>query len=167
MKDAQKNSFGPWTNDPGMAVKYAPIHGMVTELLVKIEPDGYAEMLEGLRDEWKPVGVEDRVIEMMADLSWRIRGCFYLDTEILKQGMEACGPDVASDVALGRAFVRDFEGPNLLDKLSRYQSRLSKEFSRCLRLLRLSTKNRKYAEARTAATRDKLAKSKPCTSVIQ
>jgi hypothetical protein len=88
---------------------------------------------------------------MMADAAIRQRGCAYLDTEILRQGMEACaGPGVTPDMALGRAYIRDFEGPNLLDKLSLYQSRLSKEFTRCLRLLQAAAKNRK-----------------PCTSVIQ
>jgi len=67
-------------------------------------------------------------------------------------------------VALGQAYRNDFRGPNLLDKLSRYQSRLSREFSRCLRILRLRAKNRRYAEARMAA---QLLRHKPCTSVIQ
>jgi len=101
----------------------------------------------------------------MADLVWRSRGCRYLETEILKQGMETCtAPKAASSRALARAYMRDSQGPNLLSKLSRYERRLSRELSRCIRILELRAKSRRYAEARLAAT---LAKSKPCTSVIQ
>ena len=165
MKKPQQDIPMNWTNDRSIAARYAPIHDMVTEVLTRTEPDGYAHLVEELRAEWKPAGAEVLIVEIMADLSWRIRGCLYLETEILKRGMEACaGPDVTPDVALGQAYRNDFRGPNLLDKLSRYQSRLSREFSRCLRILRLRAKNRRYAEARMAA---QLLRHKPCTSVIQ
>jgi hypothetical protein len=165
MKKSEKDIPTNWTNDQNIAARYAPIHDMVTEILAKTEPDGYAQLVEELRAEWNPVGAEVQIVELMADLACRLRGCLYLDTEILRQGMEACAaPDVTPDMAQGLAFIRDCEGPKLLDKLSRYHSRLSSEFSRCTRILRLHAKNRKYAEARVAAT---LAKSKPCTSVIQ
>ena len=166
MKKYQKDiQMHNWTNDKSIAARYAPIHGMVTELLAKTDPDGYAKMLEGLRAQYQPVGVEVHVVEFMADLSWRIRGCFALETEILNQGIEACA--TAKDTpgqALARAYMRDSKGPNLLTKLSRYESRLSSESSRCVRIMELRAKNRRYAEARIAAT---LAKRKPCTSVIQ
>jgi hypothetical protein len=148
-----------------MAARYAPIHDMVTEVLARIEPDSYAQALEELRAEWNPVGAEVRIVEAMADFACRLRGCLYLDTEILREGMEACAaPGVTPDMAHGLAFIRDCEGPKLLDKLSRYRTRLSSEFTRCVRALELHAKNRKFAEARMAAA---LAKSKPCTSVIQ
>jgi hypothetical protein len=154
-----------WTNDKSMAARYAPIHDMVTELLAKIDPDGCTQMLENFRSQYQPAGVEERVVELMADLVWRTRGCFYLETEILKRGMQACAtPNDTPGQELGRAYLRDIKGPNLLSKLSRYQSRLSREFSRCIRIMELGAKNRKYKEARIAAT---LAKSKPCTSVVQ
>jgi hypothetical protein len=165
MKNSQKDNFATWTNDPGMAARYAPIHGMVTELLARIDPDGYTNMLEDLHARRKPDSIgEAHVIALMADLSWRISGCFYLENEILKRGMEACGPKDDPDQALARAFMRESKGGGLLSKLSRYESRLSREQSRCIRLWELFAKNRKYAEARIAAT---LAKRKPCTSVIQ
>ena len=122
-------------------------------------------MLENLRAERKPESIgEAHVIALMADLFWRIRGCFYLENEILKRGMEACGPKAAPDEALARTFMRESKGGGLLSKLSRYESRLSREQSRCIRVLELFAKNRKDAEARMAAT---LAKRKPYTSVIQ
>ncbi len=165
MKESRKDNSKTWTKDPGLATRYAPIHDMVNEIFARIEPDGYAQLVEELRAEWNPVGVEVQIVEFMAEIACRIRGCLYLDTEIMRKGMEACaGPDVTPDVAQGLAYIRDCEGPKLLDKLSRYQSRLSKEFSRCIRILQLGAKNRKYAETRIDAT---LAKTKPCTSVIQ
>ena len=166
MTDFLKVDFSTWTTDPGMAARYAPIHGMVTELLNRTDPDGYTNMLESLLAERKPESIgEAHVIALMADLAWRIRGCFYLETEVLKRGMEACAaPGVTPEVALGRAYMNGFRGPKLLDKLSRYESRLSRESSRCLRILLLRVKNRKYAEARMAA---QLLRHKPCTSVIQ
>lgn len=165
MKETQKDVPLNWTTDPDMAARYAPVHDMVTEILARIDPGGYAEMLEGFRDDWKPEGADVRIVELMADAASRLRGCGYLEAEIMNKDMEACaGPGVTPDIAQGLAFIRDFKGPKLLDKLSRYRGRLTSEFSRCTRILRLHAKNRKYAEARIAAT---LAKSKPCTSVIQ
>jgi len=165
MKKLQQELPINWTNDRSIAARYAPIHDMVTDVLLRTEPDRYAALVEELRAEWNPVGPEVRIIEIMADLACRVRGCLYLDTEILKQGMEACaGPGVTPDMALGQAYLRDFEGPKLLDKLCRYHGRLSREFSRCVRILQLGAKNRKYAEDRMNAT---LARHKPCTSVIQ
>ena len=165
MKDFLKVKFSTWTTDPGMAARYAPIHGMVTEFLNRIDPDGYTNMLESLLAERKPESIgEAHVVALMADVFWRIRGCFYLETEILKQGMEAGGPKETSDQALARTFMREIKGGGLLSKLSRYQSRLETEQSRSMRVLGLFATNRKYAQARMAAS---LLRRKPCTSVIQ
>jgi len=154
-----------WTIDGTMTARYAPIHHMVTDVLVRTEPGLYASLLQELRAEWHPAGAEVRLVEMMAGLACCLRGCLYLETELLNQGMQACAaPDVPSEVALGRAYARDSEGPKLLEKLSRYHRRLSREFSRCVRILQLGAKNRKYAEARMA---NALLRHKPCTSVIQ
>ena len=49
MSDSRKDDFKTWSNDPGMAARYAPIHGMVTEVLARTDPDGYTRMLEDLR----------------------------------------------------------------------------------------------------------------------
>ncbi|HXM42759.1 MAG TPA: hypothetical protein VN924_16020 [Bryobacteraceae bacterium] len=165
MKKYRQDNVQPWTNDPGIAARYAPIHGMVTKLLTKTDPHGYARLLEDFRGRYKPEGVEVRLVEFMADLSWRTSGCFALETEILRQGMAVCAhPQDTPDQSLAPAYIRDFEGADLLDKLSRYERRLSSELSRCIRVLELRAKNRKYAEARMA---DTLARHKPCTSVIQ
>ncbi len=126
MKDSQKENFKTWTNDACMAARYAPIHDMVTELLARIDPDGYTNMLEDLRAQHKPQSAgETQVLACMADLSWRIHGCYYLETEILKQGMEASGsPNDAPDQALARVFIRETRAGGLLSKLNRYESRL-------------------------------------------
>ena len=154
MKKPQQDLPMNWTNDRSTAARYAPIHDMVTEVLNRTEPDRYAARVEELRAEWNPVGPEVRVVEIMADLECRIRGCHYLETEILKRGMEARGgPRVRTDETLGQ-----------LDELSRYQSQLSREFTRCVRILRLGAKKRQLKEARMAT---QLLRHKPCTSVIQ
>jgi hypothetical protein len=154
-----------WIKDKKTTARYGPIHDMVTDVLARHEPEMYANLVEELRAEWNPVGAEVRLVEVMAELSCRLRGCLYLDTELLTQGMEAsAAPDVPSDMALARACQRDFEGPKLLEKLSRYESRLSGDLSSCARLLRLSAKSRKDAEHRMA---EALLRHKPCTSVIQ
>ena len=130
-----------WTIDGTMTARYAPIHHMVTDVLVRTEPGLYASLLQELRAEWHPAGAEVRLVEMMAGLACCLRGCLYLETELLNQGMQACAaPDVPSEVALGRAYARDSEGPKLLEKLSRYHRRLSREFSRCVRILQLGAK---------------------------
>ena len=164
MIDFRKHEFKTWSNDPGTAARYAPIHDMVTDLLARIDPDGYTNRLEDLFAQYKPESIgEAHVLALMADLSWRIRGCFYLETEILKRGMEA-HPKEEADAAMTRVFLRESTGSGLLSKLAKYESRLAKEQSRSIRLRELQAKNRKYAQARIAAT---LEKRKPCTSVVQ
>ena len=75
MKKLQQDIPMNWTNDRSMAARYAPIHDMVTEVLTRTEPDGYAHLVEELRAEWKPAGAEVRIVELMADLAavstWR------------------------------------------------------------------------------------------------
>jgi hypothetical protein len=115
---------------------------MVTAVLSKTDPGGYAEIAEVIRGHLKPVGGEVRIADFMASLAWHVRGCTNLEPEILGER----------------------EGPKLLETLGRYHKRLAKEFTRCARILELGAKNRKYAEARMA---DSLARRKPCTSVIQ
>jgi hypothetical protein len=145
--------------------RFGAVEAMVTEILARIEPGSYAEMVEAFRDEWKPEGVEVRIIEVMAEAACRMRGCAYLETEILNRSMEACtGPGVTPDRALTEAYIRDFDGPQLLDKVSRYRAMLSTMFSRCSRSLMARAENRRRAEERVNAT---LVRTKPCTSVIQ
>ncbi|MGC9951751.1 MAG: hypothetical protein ABSF64_35830 [Bryobacteraceae bacterium] len=164
MTDSRKADFSTCTNDPAMAKRHAPVHDMVTEILTRIEPDGYASMLEDLRAEHNPqTAGEDRVLALLADTFWRIRGCFYLETEILRRGMEAL-PELPPDDAMAKVFLRELGRGGMLSKLSRYESWLSKEQSRCIRTMTLKSKNRKLAESRMA---DSLARTKPCTSVIQ
>lgn len=134
--------FQAWVNERRIATRYAPIHDMVTAVLAKTDPGGYARIAEDIREEFKPVGGELRIADFMAHLAWRIRGCGNLDIEI----------------------PGDLRGPNLFDTLSRYHKRLSREFSRCTRILQLGAKNRQFAEARMA---ESLLRRKPCTSVIQ
>lgn len=154
-----------WTNDPATAKRYAPIHDMVTAVLAKVEPDGYAKLRAGFRDEWKPEGAAIHIVDLMADAAFRLDGCAYLEAEILNGNLERCKrPDETAQEALGRAFVLDCEGPNLLEKLSRYEKMLSRAFAQCSRTLHLRAKNRRMAEARMAQN---LARLKPCTSVIQ
>jgi len=161
MKRLQPYTPMRWSNSP----RYAQIHDMVTDLLIRTEPGRYAAALKDFRAEWKPVGAQVHLVELMADLDCRLHGCLCLETEILREGMEACaGEGVTHEMALGRAFVRDCEGPNLLDRLSSYQSHLSRELSQCIRLLTQSRKRRSRHKARMTA---KLMRSKPCTSVIQ
>jgi hypothetical protein len=97
----------------------------------------------------------------MADLQWRIGGCFYLEAEILR----SAGPSFET------AFLRDIQGGELLSRLARCESKLLRDFSRGRRTIQLAAKNRKMAEARMAATEARMAASlairKPCTSVIQ
>ncbi len=165
MSNSRQDNFATWTKDSGMAARYAPIHGMVTDVLGRVDPDGYAESLEILTAEHKPqTAAEKHVLALLADLAWRIMGCFYLETEILRRGMAAGGPKDDPGLAMARVFMRETQGGGLLSKLAKYKSRLETEESRCLRTMQLQAKNRRLKEARVAAT---LARYKPCTSVIQ
>jgi hypothetical protein len=162
MTDFWKEDFPRWTTDPDMAKRYAPIHDMVTELLNSIDPGGYEKILKNLRAEHEPESIgEAHMTVLLADLFWRIQGCAWLDTEILRRGGQP----------YDTVFLREIQSGGLLTKLAKYESRLVKEQSRCLRILELAAKNRKMAAARIAATNARmaasLAKRKPCTSVIQ
>lgn len=161
-----RNDIGlDWTNDRSIAGRHARIHYMVGELLAEIEPDHYTELLESLRAEFQPVGPEARLVEIMADATCRIRGCFYLETKILNENIKACtAAGETPDMAVGRAYIRDFQGAQMLDKIARYESSLSKLFSRCLRALSDRLASRRRSDAIAA---DALAKRKPCTSVVQ
>jgi len=148
--------------------RFASFHQRVGELVAQIEPDGYNILLEDLRKTFRPQGVEVRLVELMAELSCRLRGCLYLENEILTQGMAACAtPDDLPGDALARAFIQDFTGPGLIEKLSRYESRLSTEFSRCLRGMQERMARRKRTESTESTAAAALAKRQPCTSVIQ
>ena len=165
MGNSGKDVPNNWANDKGMAARYAPVHAMVTELLARVDPDGYAMAVIEFRDEWKPVGRLVKIVELMAELECRIRGCDYLEAEILNRNVKIYArPEDTVDAAVGRAYIHDFQGPNLLNKLCRYSARLPREFTRCVQILQLAAKSRRLAEARMA---EQLARHKPCTSVIQ
>ena len=68
MQDFLKVDFSTWTTDPGMAARYAPIHGMVTELLNRTDPDGYTNMLESLLAERKPESIGEAIRQIFAPL---------------------------------------------------------------------------------------------------
>lgn len=145
---------------------YTLIAGMVKDLLAKIDPKGYDELLAGLREEFQPSGAgEQGLVEYLADLSWRLRGCSAMEAEILRKGMRTCpGGEYAPDAML-HAYRQDFAGPDLLSKLSNYETRLQSEFHRTLNALNRSGAGRRRQAAIAAAA--KLAKLRPCTSVLQ
>ena len=114
-----------------MAARYAPIHDMATDLL------------KGLRTRHRPQSVgEAHMLALLADAASRIRGCFCLETEILKRGMEA-RPQDPPDAAMARVFIRETNGGELLSKLARSGGRLAKEESRSIRVMELHAENRK------------------------
>jgi hypothetical protein len=146
--------------------RFAAVEGMVAEIVARVEPNGYAEALQALREELQPVGQEIHFVELMAELSVRIRGCAYLQAEILENNMEVCSvaQGIPREQALGAAYIKDFDGPKLLDKLLRYENWLSDQFIHASRTMTRRAENRSIEEARLSA---QLAKLKPCTSVIQ
>lgn len=155
-------SFG--TDSP----RYAKVHDMVTELLARTDPGGYDVLLAELRAEWQPVGPDMHLVELMADAFHRMRGCAHLETEIMQRNIDQCAQaGERPEMALGKAFALDCEGPKLLDKLGGYRNRLQTGFSRCARILRERAKVRQLAEANDAAKLKQLKNLKSCTSVIQ
>lgn len=142
------------------------IEEMVAEIVARVEPNGYAEVLKALSAELQPVGNEIHLVKVMARFAVSIRGCAYLHTEILRKNMEACSAErgIPQEQTLGAAFVKDFDGPNLLAKLLRYENSLSVQFRHANRTMTRRAEIRRIEEARRSA---QLAKQKPCTSVIQ
>ena len=151
MKNPQKDDFRTWTNDAGMAARYAPIHDMVTELLARIDPDGYTNMLEDLRAQQKPESTgETHVIAIHGRPFWRIHGCFYLENEILKSGHGGFRlperrprPGVWRASSCARAKAAGYSR-NCTDMRAGYRESY-RAASACWNCF---AKNRKYAEAR-------------------
>jgi hypothetical protein len=123
------------------------IAGMVKELLAKIDPKGYDRLLAGFLEEYQPSGaVEQGLVEDLAYVSWRLRGCSAMEAEIRRKGMQINGPD-------------------LLSELSIFETRLQNDLRRTLKALSWTGGGRRREAAIAAAAR--LAKLRPCTSVIQ
>ena len=153
-KDSRHNQLKALSRDRTMAQRHARVHDMVTEVLFRVDRYGYRHVLESLRAQYSPEGTgETQVIALAAELAWRIRGCTYLETEILNGGRAETSwglPETGKD--------------SLIAKLYSYEIHLSREFSRYVRIIEMSARNRAAARSRMAASLEKL---KPCTSVIQ
>jgi len=128
----------------------------------------FLSLYDGFKEDFNPVGpIEEGLVTHLALLSLRIRQCFYLQTDVIRRGMEATrteGDD--HDTAVGRAYIHDFQGANDLDKLSRQGSRLQDDRSRSLRRLRQFQEIRKRRQPKSAADTE-LELLKPYTSVVQ
>jgi len=138
---------------------------MVADLLGRIDPDGYGELLNDFRAEYQPSGsYEEALVARLADASWRWRGCAAMEAEILKEGMRKDPGGDHSPDALAHAFMRDVEGPNLISKLSSYEEKVQKEFHQCMEeLLRCGAAHRRAKNGSLS----RLASLPPATSVIQ
>jgi len=151
--------------DEKTLARYKPVPKMLEDLLARIDPEGYAILLEEFREEYQPVDWEVRIVAYIAQMAHHMRGCLYLETEVLNTSMAArISPDETNEDALARAYISDFSGPNLLAKIQRYHDRLQREFSRGVRILRGHAASRRMAEERAAQS---LLRRKTCTSVIQ
>ena len=141
------------------------IEDMLLKLLARIDPHGYSAIAADLRTYYQPADShEEALIQRLAAVKWRLQGCLPLETEILRQGMEAYSHECDATAAMARAFFADAKGPNLLGKLDSYQSKLSRSLSLHHQELSRLGNLRKSAKAAADA---KLAKIRPCTSVIQ
>lgn len=130
------------------SLRYVAQHQKVSELLAKVDPGGFAEMQADLVAQYHPEGIEIQMVDVMAHLSWRIRGCLAVEAEILRRGAKA---DITSKIGD-------------LAQLAAYEESLWKQFDQHTHMLDRRVKDRGVKEARMAAV---LAQSKPCTNVIQ
>jgi len=143
----------------------SPIPGMIADLLARIDPDGYREILAGFRHDYQPEDEhEERILARYADAAWRLRACAALEAEILREGAKSYPGDPNSQEAYLHAFLEGFEGPGLLSKLATYEDRLQNEFHTLTRLVTRAFSPRRRA---TKIRRPELSKLKPCTNVVQ
>ena len=144
---------------------HALIEDMLLKLLARIDPRGYSAIAADLRAYYQPADShEEALVQRLAAVKWRLQGCLPLETEVLRQGMKAYAHECDSTAAMARAFFADAKGPNLIGKLNSYQSTLSRSLSLHHQELTRRLELRKSAKAAADA---KLAKLRPCTSVIQ
>lgn len=145
---------------------HASARNKLEEMLAKIDRAEYRQLLDEMRALYQPASpLEENAVKRMAMVTCQLHACLPIETRIWHEGMEACKVEGDSpNQAMVRAFLRDIEGPDLLAKLSRYESRLQSSFTECLRLLeRRGAIRRRDAQAANA----RLAKLAPCTSVVQ
>jgi len=146
----------------------ARLQRLVEQLGPGEDPAELISLVDDLIGELEPAGyVEQAMVERMALLSLRIRTCVYLQSDVMRRGMQAAAvPGDTHEMAEGRAFLFDLQGARELEKLSRYQSRLERERSQGFKRLRQLQEIRKRRRPKSAAEAH-LELLEPCTSVVQ
>lgn len=171
-KMSSRQSPSPSLDDKTWILRFQPIHDMVADILARVDPSAQADMLKSFYEEYRPVGDDVLVVERLAEVAAHMRGCHYLDTEIMKRNMEECEAEGCTvGEAVARTYGRKSGGARLLAKLDRYQDYLRNEVFRCVEFLRASARTRREATEKAARFRaeqlESFAKLKPATPVIQ
>ncbi|MCC7497580.1 MAG: hypothetical protein IT160_08395 [Bryobacterales bacterium] len=153
-RNAQK-STGPRTEEGKFRVSQnATTHGLTARHVVLDEESAEAfytlrrKMLEDLAPEGE---IECQLAEQMIAARWRILRLWETETDLYNKSMES-NPETATRRRTAAFEQLDAEGK--LQRLDRYEARLSREFDRALRRLReLQTARRQQRERKPATRR--------------
>jgi hypothetical protein len=136
-RENSKFSTGPKTSNGKATVSQNALkHGLLANdvLLPNENPEALTELSEGIREEYKPVGVfESVLVDRIVALIWRLRRCPKIEAGILGWKYHEILDDPAEQVfasleqrtnneVLGEAFVRDCRDEDALSKLSRHET---------------------------------------------
>src|SRR5215472_3230538 len=105
------------------------MHQMIFDLLARIDPDGYRQLLAAYRAEFQPSGPqEEKLVARLAEAAWLLRACPAMEAEILKKNMAQLRPGSGQKATVADAFLRDAKGPRQLSQLRAYENHVEKEY---------------------------------------
>jgi len=140
-KNSQQ-STGPRTADgKARSSRNSTVHGLTgkSPILPGEDPADLLELAESYRDSLKPNGqVEEDLVERMAIATYRLRRIVrielgYFDLRLRYQSVpQQFNKDGSAD-PLAWAYHVDCCERSVLDRLSRYETRIQREYSRCLK----------------------------------
>jgi hypothetical protein len=156
-KNAEK-STGPRTAEgKARSSRNSAIHGLTgkSPILPGEDPADLRDLAESYRADLHPAGqVEEDLVERMAVATYRLRriariDAGYFDLRLRFQAVpEQFNQDGAAD-PLAWAFHNDSNGGQVFDRLSRYETRIQREYSRCLKDLQTLQAARKKSIVKT------------------
>src|SRR5579864_2662331 len=170
-RNAQK-STGPTTPEGRAAVRHNALkHGLTAEILIpgmEDQPE-FDRLCDAFETEYQPVGpTEESLLENLVAAKWRLSRARKEETgfftrrslELEHESQEY--RELAPNARLALIVDLDSAGPNTLPKISRYEARLERSFSKALTDLRRTQSHREPVEPPVA--KQTQSEDQPATS---
>lgn len=146
--NAQK-STGPKTpQGKAKVAANAVTHGLTAAcpVLASEDPDAYARFRTGMTARLAPAGdIETLLADRVINLAWRLQRAQNYESYVLDNLIHSAvdnpapdvpaSPDASASTILAQILLDDFTGPQVLEKLQRYESRIERSFFKALKEL--------------------------------